>query len=283
MIEFVEALGEHAFLRGALLAGLLASVACGVVGSYVVARRISYIAGGIAHCVLGGMGAARYFSVVHGWEWAHPLYGALAAAILGALVIGWVSLRLREREDTVISAVWSFGMAVGVLFIWKTPGYNEDLMNYLFGNILIISGHDLWLLGILDVCVLAMGVMCYRPLLAVCFDEEYARLRGVSVEFYYLLLLLLAAVTVVVLVTVVGIILAIAMLTLPAAAAGQFSRTLWRMMVTATLFCAGIVALGLAASYGPNLPAGATMIVLACLLYALATFLGPMVRGAKKA
>lgn len=277
-MEFLTALAQHEFLRNALATGLLSAVACGVVGSYVVVRRISYIAGSIAHCVLGGMGAARYLMVVHGWEWCHPLYGALASALLAALVIGWVSLRLRQREDTVIGAVWAFGMAVGILFIYETPGYNEDLMSYLFGNILLVSAREMWLLVALDVVVAVLGLLFHKPLLAVCFDEEFARLRGVPVEAFYLLLLCLTALTVVVLVSVVGIVLVIALLTLPAAAASQFSRTLWQMMAGATLISMVVTSLGIALSFSPNLPAGATIIILACGAYLLATLSSSWVR-----
>ena len=229
MDGFLETLArpdEGMFLRYALAAGLLASVACGVIGSYVVTRRITYIAGGIAHCVLGGMGAARYLQIVHGWEWCHPLYGAVAAALMAAFVIGMVSLHAREREDAVIGAVWAVGMAVGILFIWKTPGYNEDLMSYLFGNISMVTRDSLWLILALDVVVVAAGLAFYHQFVAVSFDEEFARLRGVRVEFYYFLLLGLTALTVVLLVTVVGIVLVIALLTLPAAIAGVSTTVL---------------------------------------------------------
>ena len=117
MIEFLDALAQNAFLQRALLAGVIASIACGVVGSYVVARRITYLAGGVAHCTLGGMGAARYYHEVHGMTWLHPLHGAVVAALIAALIIGWVSLRAKQREDTAISALWAIGMAVGILFI----------------------------------------------------------------------------------------------------------------------------------------------------------------------
>ena len=269
MTHFFADLQQHAFLQYALATGLLAGVACGVVGSYVVTRRITYIAGGIAHSVLAGMGGARYAQVVHGWEWFHPLYGAVIAALLAALVIGVVSLRAREREDTVISAVWAVGMAVGILFIHRTPGYSENLMSYLFGNILMVTSRELWLIAGLDLLVVAMGLLFYNRFLAVCFDEEFARLRGIRVEFYYLLLLCLTALTVVLLVTVVGIVLVIALLTLPAAVAGVFSRKLWQMMALSVLFATLFTTGGLALSYGPDLPAGATTIVLAGVVYLL--------------
>jgi zinc transport system permease protein len=267
MREFWEALLEYPFLRHAALAGLLAGVACGVIGSYVVARRISYIAGGIAHCVLGGMGAAHYFETVHGWRLATPLLGALGAALLAAVIIGVVSLRAKEREDTVIGALWAIGMAIGVLFISQTPGYNEDLMSYLFGNILMVSRGDLWLMAGLDVLVLGCGLLFYNQLLAVCFDEEFARVRGVRVELIYLLLLCLTALTVVLLVTVVGIIMVIALLTLPAAVAGFFTRTLWQMMLLAVILSAVFASAGLAQSYAWDIPPGATIILVAGLAY----------------
>lgn len=266
-MEFLSALSNNVLLQRALLAGIIASVACGVVGSYVVARRITYIAGGVAHCTLGGMGAARYFHEVYGWTWLHPLHGAMTAALLAAVIIGWVSLRAKQREDTVISALWAIGMAVGILFIARTPGYYEDLMSYLFGNILLVSRGDLFMIAGLDVAVVACGVLLYNKFLAVCFDEEFARIRGVSVDFYYLLLLCLTALTVVVLVKVVGLVMVIALLTLPVAVAGSFARRLWQIMLLSTFISIGLTTGGLAVSYGPELPPGATTIVLAGALY----------------
>lgn len=267
MNEFIQAVGEHAFLQRAVLAGLIASVACGVVGSYVVARRITYLAGGIAHCILGGMGVAYYLNKSCGVGWIHPLHGAVVAAMVAALIIGYVTLRARQREDTVISALWAIGMAVGILFIARTQGYSENLMSYLFGNIMLVSPGELWLMGLLDVVVVGLGVLFYNKFLVVCFDEEFARLRGVNVEFFYLLLLCLAALTVVVLVTVVGLVMVIALITLPVAVAGLFASRLWCVMVWATIASMVVTTGGLAVSYGPELQPGATTIVLAGGLY----------------
>ncbi len=269
MAEFFDAVCHHAFLQYALLTGVLASVACGIVGTYVVTRRITFIAGSISHCILGGMGAARYLCVVYGWEGLHPLHGAVVAALLAAMIIGWVSLRAKQREDTVIAAIWAIGMAAGVIFISRTPGYGEDLMSYLFGNILLVSSRDLWLIAALDAIVVVVGLAFYNQFLAVCFDEEFARLRGLRVEFYYLLLLCLTALTVVVLVSVVGIVMVLALLTLPVAVADHFSRRLWQMMVLATICSIVFTSAGLALSYAPNLPPGATTIVLAGATYLL--------------
>ncbi|MCK4659707.1 MAG: metal ABC transporter permease [Phycisphaerae bacterium] len=274
MIEFFQALARHTFLQYALLAGALASVACGIVGSYVVARRITYLTGAIAHSVLGGMGAAHYLSVVNGWPALRPVHGAIVAALLSAAVIGWVSLRAREREDTVIGAIWAIGMAVGIIFISQTPGYNQELMSYLFGNILMVGPSDLWLMLGLNILVVCTVLLFYNRFLAVCFDEEFARVRGLAVEFYYLLLLCLTALTIVILVTVVGVVMVIALLTIPAAVAGGFSRTLGRTMFAAIGLSAIFTTAGLALSYQSNLPAGATIIICAGVTYivvALAT------------
>mgnify|MGYP001600063853 CR=1 FL=1 len=270
MTEFFQALRTLPLLQNALLMGILASIACGVIGTYVVSRRITSIAGAVAHCVLGGLGAAKYYQVTHGWAWCHPLLGASVAAVASAMIIGWVSLRAKQREDTVISAIWSVGMAIGVLYISQTPGYNEDLTGYLFGSILLVSPQDLWLTAALDAVIVTLGLLFYDRFLAVCFDEEFARLRGIRVELYYLMLLVLTALTVVVLLKVVGIIMVIALLTLPAAVAGFFARTLFQMMVISTLIGIGLTSGGLAISYSPSLPAGATTIVLAGTVYAVA-------------
>jgi zinc transport system permease protein len=273
MSEFFHALADPAipFLRYALIVGLLASVALGIVGSYVVTRRITYIAAAIAHCVLGGIGAAIYLNKRWDQAWCDPMYGAVAAALLSALVIGLVSLYARQREDTVISAVWALGMAIGLLFFAMTPGFVDPMAYVLYGNILLISTHDVWLVAAMDALVVALGLGFYPKLLAVCFDEEFAALRGVRVKLHYLLLLCLTALTVVLLVRVVGIVLVIALLTLPAAAAGHFARKLWHMMAVAVLFCMAFIGSGIAVSYTNNLPSGPVIILIAGGAYLLIT------------
>lgn len=271
MFDFFHAITQeqNAFLRYALLAGVLSSVACGVVGTYVVTRRITYIAGGIAHCVLGGLGAARYCQTALGWEWAEPMLGAIVASLVAALIIGIVSLRAREREDTVIGALWAIGMAIGILFIWRTPGYNQDLMSYLFGYVLMVQASDLQILACLDAVVVLASILFYKQFLAVCFDDEFARIRGLRVEAYYLALLCLTALTVVLLISIVGVVMVIALLTLPAAIAGHFTRRLWQMMILAVGLSVFFTTGGLAVSYGADLPTGATTIVLAGATYLL--------------
>lgn len=268
MVDFWEAVGAYPLARNALVMALLGSLACGVVGSFVVARRDTYIAAGVAHCVLGGLGAARYLEVVHDWTFLTPLHGAMVAAIGSALVIGLITLYAKEREDTAIGAVWAVGMAAGILFIYKTPGFNQDITGYLFGNILLVSRGDLWLVLALDVLILALVWTFFAELRAVCFDEEFAKLRGLPVQVYTFAFLILTALTVVVLVSVVGIVLVIALLTLPSAIAGRFASSLGGMMALACAVSAALCTAGLWLSYTPDLPAGPTIIVLAGLAYA---------------
>lgn len=260
MNAFFDALVAHTFLQYALFAGILASIACGVMGTYVVVKRIGFLAGGIAHTVLGGMGIAYFLDT-------SPIGGALVAAVVAALLIGWVSLRWQQNEDTIIAALWAIGMAVGILFISKTPGYNVDLMSYLFGNILMVPRADLYLIAALDAIILGVIIVFNKQFLAVSFDEEFARLRGVHVNFFYLLLLVMVALTVVILIQVVGLILVIALLTLPAAIAALYLRSMLAIMLLATLLGVVFTGGGLALSYTPDLPAGATIILLAGAVY----------------
>ncbi len=275
MTEFFEALLQFGFLQKALLGGLLASIGCGIMGSYVVVKRIGFLAGGISHAVLGGMGAALFYGF-------SPLGGALGAALIAALLIGWISLRWKEREDTLIGALWAVGMAIGIIFISKTPGYGVNLMSYLFGNILMVPQKDIWLMAMMDALVLATVMLFYRQFLAVSFDEEFARLRGVSVTFFYLLLLCMVAVTVVLLIQVVGLILVIALLTLPAAIAAQYLHSLGRMMLAASILGMIFTTTGLIISYTADLPAGATIILVAGLAYLVSTMFNQILQRQRK-
>lgn len=270
MMEFFNALRTTPFMQYALIAGLLASVSCGVVGTYVVTKKISLVSGGIAHTILGGVGLVCFLNKVYGMN-IPPMYGALVVALLAAIVIGLVKIYGEHDADTVIAALWSVGMAVGVIFIALTPGYNNDLMSYLFGNILMVTKHDLYLLVLLDTFVIIVGVTLYHKLSAICFDEDFARVKGINVTFYYLLLLCLTAITIVTLIQVVGLILVIALLTIPAAIAKQYSNSMWKMMLWAVILGVFFTLSGLVVSYGPDLPSGAVIIIIASLSFAIST------------
>lgn len=259
-MEFAAALLEHRFLQLAVLASLMASVCCGMVGTYVVVKRMGYLAGGIAHTVLGGIGAAVFFGFP-------AMSGALVTAVAAALVLGCINLYWREQEDVLIGALWAVGMAAGVIFIAKSPGYQVDLMTYLFGNILLVSPGQIWLMLALNLCLVVVILLYFKQFEAIAFDEEFARLRGLPVTALYLVLLCLIAVSVVVLVQIVGLILVIALLTLPAAISQQYVYNIAHMMVLSTIITALFCVSGLALSYGPDLPAGATIILVAAFAY----------------
>jgi len=270
MIEYWQALTnpDIPFLLYALIAGALASVPFGIVGSFVVVRRISFIAGAISHCVLGGIGAALYLSTVRGWTWCHPLMGAVVAALVAAITIGVISLRAKQREDTVTGAIWALGMATGLLFIAKTPGY-VDPMSYLFGNILLISKSDLWLIVGLDLLVLGIILLSYHKFICLCFDEEYARSKGMRVDLLYMLLLCLTALTIVLLVSVVGVVMVIAFLTIPAAIADIVTKRMRSLVLLSIVLTLVFMSAGLGLSYVHDLPSGPVIIALAGSVYLL--------------
>jgi zinc transport system permease protein len=258
---------DNIFIQMALWASLLASMASGVIGSFVVIKRISFIAGSIAHSVLGGMGLCLWLQRVYGLAWLDPIWGAFASAVASALILGWVHLNYRQREDAVIAAIWSTGMAIGMIFLSLTPGTNVELLNYLFGNILWIEGRDLVRLAVLNGVVLAIVAICYRRFLAICFDEEQAFLQGVAVKRLYLLLLSLVAVSIVLLMQIIGTILVIALLTIPATLASLFTNRLVVMMAVSTAFCALFSIFGLSAAVALNWPPAATIALVAASAY----------------
>lgn len=284
MSDLIEALTDPAFpfLRNAIFVGLLASAAFGVLGTFVVARRITYMADAMAHCVLGGIGAAVLLRYNYGFSWLHPLWGAWIASLTAALCIGVISFVVQEREDTVISLIWVAGVALGLLFLERAhppPGEPAiEPLSYLFGDILLITRDDLRLVALLDLVVLAAAAAFYNKLAAVCFDEEFASLRGIPSRAYFLLLLCLTALTIVLLVRVVGILLVVALMTLPAALAGRIARHLWQMMLLAAVFCAVLVTGGVLASYHFETRAGPTVVLLAVAAYGAAAAVGTVYR-----
>ncbi len=260
---------EWAFLRFALLVGILISPALGVIGTLVVTRRISSLAGASAHAALGGFGLALFLQRACGLAFITATAGAMFGALAAALTVGVVSICAKEREDTVIGAVWAIGMSVGLLFLDHTPGY-VDWQSYLFGNILLLSKQDLILTILLDIAVLVPTVLFFPQLLAMLFDGTYAALRGVKNNLIYLVMLAMTALTIVLLINLVGIMLVIALLTLPAAAAGCCTSHLKSMMIVSGIFNALFVVAGLIASSIFSLPSGPTIVVIAGIVYVAA-------------
>lgn len=265
----IQALLSSPFLQMALFAGLAASVTSGIMGTFVVIRRIVFISGSIAHSVLGGMGFFLWISRTFELPWVTPLQGAIVAALLSALLIGWIRLHYREREDTVIAALWSTGMAIGVIFVSLTPGYNVELIHYLFGNILWVTKSDLQMLLILDGIVLGITALFRHQFLAICFDEQQAKIQTVPVQTFYLLLLCLIALSVVILIQVVGSILVICMLAIPAAIASRITHRFFLMLLYAVGIGGLLTIAGIGLSYELNWPPGATISLVSAALYLL--------------
>lgn len=259
-MQYLAHLFSYHFMQHALLACLLASIGCGMMGTYVVVKRIGFLAGGIAHSVLAGMGIAYFLG-------QSPLLGATLTALLSGILIGWINLRSSQNEDILIATFWSVGMAIGIIFISRTEGYSVDLMSYLFGNILLVSTRDLYLMLLLDMVILLLIGSFYRFFLATAFDEEFSRLRGINTNFYYILLLSMVALTVVLLIQVVGLILVLALLILPAATASLYVASIRRIMMLAVLFSLFLTVTGLIVSYEPDLPSGSTMVIFAGIFY----------------
>lgn len=258
----IEAL-QLDFMHRALVAGMLVSVACGIVGTYVVVNRIVFVSGGIAHAAYGGVGLAYYLE-------ANPVLGAIVFTLGAALAMGAVQRKTRQRADTIIGMMWAIGMALGVIFVDLSPGYAADLMSYLFGSILTVPGVDLAIMLLLDVVIVVLVALFYKELLAVSFDENFATAGNVPVNAVYLLLLCLIGLTVVMLMRVVGLILVIALLTMPAAISGQFTSNLKRMMLMSVLLGIIFTTAGLWLSYLLDLTSGPTIILTAAAGFLLA-------------
>jgi zinc transport system permease protein len=253
---------QYEFMRNAVMAGLLAAIACGIVGVYVVVKRIVFISGGIAHASFGGIGLGYFLGI-------NPIFGALAFSLASGLAIDGITRKSRLPADTAIGILWAVGMALGIIFINLTPGYAPDLMSYLFGNILTVPMSDILLMLALDVVIIGIVIAFFKEYLILSFDEEYAVAVGMPVEKLYLLLLAMIALTVVVLIRVVGMILVIALLTFPAAMAQLFTYNMKKMMLLSVIFGFCFTLGGLWLSYVLKLPSGATIILFSGLVLAI--------------
>ena len=251
---------QYDFMRHAIAAAILASVACGVIGSYVVVKRLVFISGGISHAAFGGIGLAYYLGL-------NPYTALVPFSLLCAVLIAWLSKKTKIPVDTSIGILWAVSMALGVVLIGLKPGYAPDLFGYLFGNILTVPITDLIMMVILVAVVLLVTALFYKEFLAVSFDEEYAEASGLPVHFLYYLLLCLIALTVVMMIRIAGSILVIAMLTLPPAIAKQHTRELHSMMKLAILVGIVITLCGLWLSFQLNIPSGASIVILASVFF----------------
>ena len=250
------------FFRNACLAAFMASITCGIIGTYIVARRIVFISGGITHASFGGIGMGYYFGF-------NPITGAIIFGILSALGIELFTKRADLREDSAIAMLWSLGMALGVIFIFLTPGYAPNLMSYLFGNILTVSKEDLLFLLFLSVFVIGFFLIFYRMIIFVSFDEEFALTNNAPVRLFNSLLISLVALTIVLNIRVVGIILVMSLLTIPQAIANLFTKRFDVMMGYSIVFAFLGSVTGLAFSYIYDIPSGASIIFTLVVLYGI--------------
>lgn len=261
---------HYDFFQRALLAGILASIACGVVGTYVVVKQMSSISGGLSHAAFGGIGLGYLL----GFE---PILGAAGFALMTGCGVGVAYRRLRHTLDILIAMVWAVGMALGILFVSMTPGYAPDLISYLFGSLLFVAPEYIVYVAVLDLVIVVVTILFFKEFQAVAFDEEFAEVRRVPVGWIFQLLLALVSLAVVTLIRVVGVILAIALFTIPAATARQWSDSLSRMMMVASLVGMICTVTGLFASYwlsdafGVSVPTGPLIILLAAVVYGVST------------
>ncbi len=263
MNDTILQLLSYDFFRNALLAALLSSITCGIIGSYIVARRMVFISGGITHASFGGIGIGYFLGM-------NPIVGAVIFSLLSAFGIRLASQRTDIREDSAIGILWSLGMALGIIFIFLTPGYAPNLMNYLFGSVLTVSDTDLWMMLALTILTIAFFSIFYHTILFISFDEEYARSHKAPVELFNYILLALVALAIVLHIRVAGIILVISYLTIPQTTANIFYSDLRRIIfLSIAISLLGSIA-GLLISYYLNLPSGATIIFVFVLCFALA-------------
>lgn len=253
------------FMINAMLASLLASLAAGIIGSYVVVKRIVFISGGISHSTYSGIGLGYLLGF-------NPMFGAIGASLITAGIISKVSRKKRQTEDMLIGIIWAVGMALGIFFINLSDGYAPDLMSYLFGNILLVSGTDLILMAILNVIVIVLVYANFGKFQAVTFDEEFAKSIGINTEKTYLILLMLIALTVVMLIKLVGIVLVIALISIPPAIAIKYVRSLKQMMIFSVLLGMIFTIFGLFISYYLNLTSGASIIFVSVIGYLVSYF-----------
>lgn len=256
---------SYDFMLNAFLAGIMASLAAGIIGTYVVVKRIVFITGGISHTTYGGIGLGYLLGF-------NPIFGAIGASVLTAFVVSKLGRVKRQSEDMLIGIIWAFGMALGIFFINLSEGYTPDLMSYLFGNILLVSQTDIIIMIVLNLVILLTVYLNFAKFKAVTFDEEFARSMGINVNRIYLILLLLIAVTIVILIKLVGIVLVIAMLSIPPAIAIKYAKSIKQMMIFSVLLGLLFNFVGLFSSYYLNLTSGASIIFISVIGYLISYF-----------
>ena len=251
---------QYDFFLKAFLAAIFASISCGIIGSYIVSRRIVFISGGITHASFGGIGLAFFLGF-------NPLLGAVLFAVFSALGIQFFTNVAQVREDSSIAIWWSLGMALGIIFISITPGYTPNLMSYLFGSILTVTTTELWWMFILNIVIIAFFVLLFKKILYIAFDEEFARAAGLPVALFNYLTITLIALTVVLNIKVVGIILILSLLTIPQATANLYTKDFKKMICLSSAFAFVGTVSGLLISWNLDIPSGAAIIFTLVIMF----------------
>lgn len=257
---------QYEFMRDAVIAAVLVNIACGIVGTYVVIKKIVFISGGISHAAFGGIGLGYLLGI-------NPIVAAIPFSLLSAITIGLISKRSKLSEDAAIGIIWAVGMASGIIFINLTPGYAPDLFSYLFGNILTIPVSDLYIMLVMDFIIILIVVLFFKEFYAASFDEEFSTVIGIPNRILYLVLLCMVALSVVVLIRIVGIILVIALLTIPSSICRQFTYNMKKLIISSIVTGIILTITGLWISYLLDLASGATIILLLALVFLLSFFI----------
>lgn len=271
----LEAL-QFEFMRNALMAGLLAALICGIMGTLVVVNRIVFLSGGIAHAAYGGIGLSFFF----GWPY---IAGTIGFSLFAAMLMAAITLQAKHRADTIIGVIWALGMAFGIILMDLTPGYHVDLMSYLFGSILTVPASDLWTMLVMAGVIAAFVVGYYNDLLALSYDEEFAQVRGVPVKGLYFTMIGMLAVTIVMVIQVVGLILIIALLTIPPFIAEKYATSLFQMMAGSSLLGALFTMTGLWLAYRFDLSSGASIILVSGVAFLMILGIEKLRLSARKA
>ncbi len=274
MAESFFELLQYRFFTNALLASVLTSINCGIIGTYIVSRRLVFISGGITHASFGGIGVGYFFGI-------NPVLSATVFAVLSALGIEFLSKKADVREDSLIGIFWSFGMALGIIFIFLAPGYAPNLMGYLFGSLLTVSPADIWMMLALTVVVSLFFLLFYKVILFISFDQEYARTHRAPVQLVNYMLISLVAATIVLSIKVAGIILVISLLTIPQTIANLFTTKFGKIMLISVIIAFMGTFAGLMISYNYNIPSGASVIMSLIFAFIIAKLLSIIVNSLK--
>lgn len=260
-MEFFYDIAKYEFLQNAVLVALFAGITCGIIGTYIVSRRLVFLCGGITHSSFGGLGIAFYVGGIN------PIWGAMGFAIASALGIEWASARKKIREDSAIGIIWSVGMATGALFMSLTPGYTSgELAGYLFGNILTATTEDVMALGIFTVFMVVGAIIWWRPIMYLAFDRPFAATQGISTKWLSYLMSIITAIAIVLCIRVMGIVLLLSLFTLPVVIANVFTKSYGTITISAAIITTLASLAGLAVSYNWDIPTGVSIIFMLCIV-----------------